>query len=287
LKEALDRGEAISEKEMECEFIEDNIVPVSVSASKIINEEGQFVGQVLIIRDLGEVRRLQGEVRRQEKLAAIGGLAAGVAHEIRNPLSSIKGIASYFKGKFVPESHDQEMAEVMIEEVDRLNRVISELLEFARPTELSLKPTAVNDLLENSVRLIQKEASTKDIKIDLKLSEDALTANIDSDRFSQCLLNLYINALQAMDKGGQLSIENTVSDEGWINIQVRDTGTGIKPDALSRIFDPYFTTKPKGTGLGLAIVHKIMEAHNGQIKVRSILGQGSTFTILLPAQTKV
>jgi two-component system sensor histidine kinase HydH len=236
---------------------------------------------------LGEVRRLQGEVRRQEKLAAIGGLAAGVAHEIRNPLSSIKGIASYFKGKFVPESHDQEMAEVMIEEVDRLNRVISELLEFARPTELSLKPTAVNDLLENSVRLIQKEASTKDIKIDLKLSEDALTANIDSDRFSQCLLNLYINALQAMDKGGQLSIENTVSDEGWINIQVRDTGTGIKPDALSRIFDPYFTTKPKGTGLGLAIVHKIMEAHNGQIKVRSILGQGSTFTILLPAQTKV
>jgi two-component system sensor histidine kinase HydH len=137
------------------------------------------------------------------------------------------------------------------------------------------------------VRLIQKEASTKDIKIDLKLSEDALTANIDSDRFSQCLLNLYINALQAMDKGGQLSIENTVSDEGWINIQVRDTGTGIKPDALSRIFDPYFTTKPKGTGLGLAIVHKIMEAHNGQIKVRSILGQGSTFTILLPAQTKV
>jgi two-component system sensor histidine kinase HydH len=287
LKEALDRGEAISEKEMECEFIEDNIVPVSVSASKIINEEGQFVGQVLIIRDLGEVRRLQGEVRRQEKLAAIGGLAAGVAHEIRNPLSSIKGIASYFKGKFVPESHDQEMAEVMIEEVDRLNRVISELLEFARPTELSLKPTAVNDLLENSVRLIQKEASTKDIKIDLKLSEDALTANIDSDRFSQCLLNLYINALQAMDKGGQLSIENTVSDEGWINIQVRDTGTGIKPDALSRIFDPYFTNKPKGTGLGLAIVHKIMEAHNGQIKVRSILGQGSTFTILLPAKTKV
>jgi len=287
LKEALDRGEAISEKEMECEFIEDNIVPVSVSASKIINEEGQFVGQVLIIRDLGEVRRLQDEVRRQEKLAAIGGLAAGVAHEIRNPLSSIKGIASYFKSKFVPESHDQQMADVMIEEVNRLNRVISELLEFARPTELSLKTTVVNDLLANSVRLIKKEASTKGMKIDLKMSKDVLTANIDADRFSQCLLNLYINALQAMDKGGQLSIQTAAPNEGWIDIQIRDTGTGIKTDALSRIFDPYYTNKPKGTGLGLAIVYKIIEAHNGKIKVRSALGQGSTFTISLPAKTTV
>ena len=285
LKEALDRGEAISEKEMECEFTEDNVVPVSVSASKIINEAGQFVGQVLILRDLGEVRRLQDEIRRQEKLAAIGGLAAGVAHEIRNPLSSIKGIASYFKGKFEPESHDQEMAGVMIEEVDRLNRVISELLEFARPTELSLKLADINDLLKNSVRLIQKEASAKDIKIDLSLSEDVLATDIDSDRLSQCLLNLYINALQSMDNGGQLSIQSAKSKDGRINIQVHDTGAGINPEDLNRIFDPYYTTKPKGTGLGLAIVHKIVEGHDGQIKVRSILGQGSTFTITLPVRT--
>ena len=125
LTESLDRGESIYEKEMECEFIENKIVPVSVSASKIINEEGQFVGQVLIIRDLGEVRRLQGEIRRKEKMAAIGGLAAGVAHEIRNPLSSIKGIASYFKNKFDENSDDEELDGVMIEEVERLNRVIS------------------------------------------------------------------------------------------------------------------------------------------------------------------
>jgi two-component system sensor histidine kinase HydH len=285
LKEALDRGEAISEKEMECEFTEDHVVPVSVSASKIINEAGQFVGQVLILRDLGEVRRLQDEIRRQEKLAAIGGLAAGVAHEIRNPLSSIKGIASYFKGKFEPESHDQEMAGVMIEEVDRLNRVISKLLDFARPTELSLKLTDINDLLKNSVRLIQKEASAKDIKIDLSLSEDVLATHIDADRLSQCLLNLYINALQSMDKGGRLSIHSAKSKDGRISIQVHDTGAGINPEDLNRIFDPYYTTKPKGTGLGLAIVHKIVEGHDGQIKVRSILGQGSTFTITIPVRT--
>jgi two-component system sensor histidine kinase HydH len=284
LKEALDRGEAISEKEMECEFTEDHIVPVSVSASKIINEAGQFVGQVLILRDLGEVRRLQDEIRRQEKLAAIGGLAAGVAHEIRNPLSSIKGIASYFKGKFDPESHDQEMAGVMIEEVDRLNRVISELLEFARPTELSLQLADINDLLKNSVRLIQKEASAKDIQIDLSLSEDVMVTHIDSDRLSQCLLNLYINALQSMGKGGQLNIQSAKSKDGRISIQVHDTGAGINPEDINRIFDPYYTTKPKGTGLGLAIVHKIVEGHDGQIKVRSIRGQGSTFTISLPVR---
>ncbi len=178
---ALDRGATISEKEMVCEFAEDKIVPVSVSASKIINEEGQFVGQVLILRDLGEVRRLQDEIRRKEKLAAIGGLAAGVAHEIRNPLSSIKGIASYFKSKFDDDSDDKEAAGVMIHEVDRLNRVISELLEFARPTQLNLKSTDVNDLLEHSVRLIQKEASTKDIAIKLNLSQQQLVAEIDSD----------------------------------------------------------------------------------------------------------
>jgi two-component system sensor histidine kinase HydH len=283
LKESLDLGESISEREMECEFTEDKIVPVSVSASKIINEEGQFVGQVLIIRDLGEVRRLQGEIRRKEKLAAIGGLAAGVAHEIRNPLSSIKGIATYFKNKFDENSDDEEMAGVMIEEVERLNRVISELLEFARPTDLKLKTTDVTSLIEHSVRLIEKEASTKNIKIKLDLSQQPLSAEIDSDRFSQCLLNLYLNSLQAMEKDGQLSIRNSLTDDNLIAIEIRDTGSGIKAENLNKIFDPYYTTKTKGTGLGLAIVHKLIEAHNGNIRVRSVPGQGTTFIIGIPA----
>jgi len=284
LKESLDRGESISEKEMECEFTEDKVVPVSVSASKIINEEGQFVGKVLILRDLGEVRRLQDEIRRKEKLAAIGGLAAGVAHEIRNPLSSIKGIASYFKSKYDENSDDKEAASVMIQEVDRLNRVISELLEFARPTQLNLKSTDVNDLLEHSVRLIQQEAATKGITIKLNLSQKRLVADIDSDRFSQCLLNLYLNALQVMDTGGQLTIENSITEGNSIKIEIKDTGSGIKTEDLNKIFDPYFTTKAKGTGLGLAIVHKIIEAHNGQIKIRSVPGQGTVFTIVIPVK---
>ena len=282
LKEALDRGESISEKEMVCEFAKDKIVPVSVSASKIINEEDQFVGQVLILRDLGEVRRLQDEIRRKEKLVAIGGLAAGVAHEIRNPLSSIKGLASYFKNKFEEDSDDKEAAGVMIQEVDRLNRVISELLEFARPTQLNFKAVDINDLLEHSVRLIQQEAVTKGITIKLNLCQQRLSSEIDSDRFSQCLLNLYLNALQAMDNGGRLTIENSITEENLIKIEIKDTGSGIHTEDLDKIFDPYFTTKAKGTGLGLAIVHKIIEAHKGEIKVRSVSGQGTSFTIVIP-----
>ncbi len=282
LKDALDRGETISEKETECAFTGDRVVPVSISASQIINADGVFVGQVLIIRDLGEVRRLQDEIHRKEKLAAIGGLAAGVAHEIRNPLSSIKGIASYYKDKFADGSEDYEMAGVMIEEVDRLSRVISELLEFARPTKLSWRTANINDLLAHSTRLVQQEATAQNVQIGLHPAPGDLAAEVDPDRLTQCLLNLYLNALQAMGDGGQLTVAGTRQGEDAVAITITDTGTGIAADDLTAIFDPYFTTKPQGTGLGLAIVHKVIEAHQGQIKVRSIPGEGTTFTVVLP-----
>jgi two-component system sensor histidine kinase HydH len=284
LKDALDRGETISEKEMECAFAGDRVVPVSISASQIINADGVFVGQVLIIRDLGEVRRLQDEIHRKEKLAAIGGLAAGVAHEIRNPLSSIKGIASYYKDKFAHGSEDYEMAGVMIEEVDRLSRVISELLEFARPTQLSWRTANINDLLAHSTRLVQQEAAAQNVRIALHPAPEDLKAEVDPDRLTQCFLNLYLNALQAMDDGGQLTIAGTRQGEDAVAIVIKDSGTGIAADDLTAIFDPYFTTKAQGTGLGLAIVHKVIEAHQGQIKVRSIPGEGTAFTVILPLE---
>ena len=281
LREHLDRGESISEKEMECEFTADKIVPLSISASSIVNEEGNFVGQVLILRDLGEIRRLEDEVRRKEKLAAIGGLAAGVAHEIRNPLSSIKGIASYYKSKFADGSEDKEMAGVMIEEVDRLGRVISQLLEFARPAELKLRPANLNEILEHSARLVKQEAIAKNIQIDLDLTPKGEPVVVDPDRLTQCFLNVYLNGLQAMENGGRLTISNYIRG-GSFAVDIKDSGSGISVDDLAKIFDPYFTTKTKGTGLGLAIVHKIVEAHQGQVKVRSTIGQGTVFSIILP-----
>lgn len=284
LKEDLDHGQTVFEKEMTCEFVTNKFVPVSVSASKIINETGQFVGQVMILRDLGEVRRLQETVRRQEKLAAIGGLAAGVAHEIRNPLSSIKGIAAYFKSKSDDGSQDKEAADVMIQEVDRLNRSISELLDFVRPTDLQFKPTDLNVLLAHSVRLIQQEAATKQIEVELTPWSAPLMVEVDADRLSQCLLNLYLNALQAMAPGGRLTVRLALMEKQRVRIDVADTGTGISPADLEKVFDPYFTTKAQGTGLGLAIVHKIVAAHNGHIKVESTPGEGTRITLILSIQ---
>jgi two-component system sensor histidine kinase HydH len=282
LKERLDKGQTILEEEMECAFGDGKPVPLSVSASKIVNEEGDFVGTIVILRDLGEVRSLQEEIRRKEKLAAVGSLAAGIAHEIRNPLSSIKGLATYFGNKFAETDEDKESAGVMVREVDRLNRVISELLEFARPSELKLKQKNIKELLEHSVRLVQQDAKSNNIEIDLAVSDGLPSALLDPDRFSQALLNLYLNAIQAMDEGGVLSVKSTLGEEGEIKVEIADTGAGINPNDLNKVFDPYFTTKTKGTGLGLAIVHKIIEAHNGEIRIRSAPGKGTVFTLLIP-----
>lgn len=285
LKEHLASGEPVLEKEMECTFSDRRQVPLAVSAARIVNEEGRFVGNILILRDLGEIRRLQEEIRRQEKLAALGGLAAGVAHEIRNPLSSIKGIATYFGSRSEEGSEDREAAEVMVQEVDRLNRVITELLEFARPTELRLQPVDLDPLLAHSVRLIEQDARSRHIEVQLESDSQSLSVLLDPDRFSQCLLNLYLNAIHAMDRGGRLTVKSQGMPEGEaVRIEIADTGSGIAPEHLNQIFDPYFTTKPTGTGLGLAIVHKLIEAHGGRIKVRSTPGTGTVFTIILPAQ---
>jgi two-component system sensor histidine kinase HydH len=282
LKELLDKGEAILEKEIECSFVGGRSVPLSVSGTKIVNEEGSFVGHLLILRDLREVRGLQEEIRRQEKLAALGSMAAGIAHEIRNPLSSIKGLATLFGGQFDEGSEGKEAAGVMLREVDRLNRVISELLEFARPSDLKLNPVDINDLLEHSVRLVQQDAKTKDIETKLAKHGGLPLVALDPDRFSQAILNLYLNAIQAMDNGGVLSIETTLPDDLHVMVQVADTGDGIRAHDLGKIFDPYFTTKPTGTGLGLAIVHKIIESHRGKLRAESTPGKGTVFTILIP-----
>ncbi len=283
LKILLDSGQTILDREKESIFPNKNTVPVSVSASRIINEEGYFVGYIIIIRDLTEIRSLQNEIRRKEKLASLGNLAAGVAHEIRNPLSSIKGMASFLAGKFDKNSENKEAADVMIKEVDRLNRVINELLEFARPAELNNQKTDMNALLNHSVRLIRQDAKAKNINIELLIDDEIITSRIDPDRMTQCLLNLYINAIQSMENGGTLSIKSLINTNGSVVIKVDDTGEGISSENINKIFDPYFTSKPDGTGLGLAIVHKIIEALNSSIDVKSTVGQGTVFTITIPS----
>lgn len=286
LERLLEKGHTVADQEMVCTFAHGKTIPLSVSATRIFNEIGLFVGCVLILRDLGELRRLQAEVRRQEKLAALGGMAAGVAHEIRNPLSSIKGLATYFAAKFTDGSQDRQLAQVMTQEVDRLNRVISELLEFARPADVKKKPVPMNELLQHSLRLIAQDAQAKQIRIRSRLSDDIGDVQVDPDRMSQCLLNLYLNAIQAMQDGGRLTVTSEAVKGDLLRIHVEDTGSGIAAEDVDKIFNPYFTTKPKGTGLGLAIVHKIVEAHDGHLQVQSSPGKGTRFTLTLAGRLR-
>lgn len=281
LNRLLVQGQSVREREMVCDFGPTRSVPVSVSATRIVNELDRLVGHVLILRDLGEVRRLQEEIRRKEKLAALGGMAAGVAHEIRNPLSSIKGMATYLAAKPGSDREDRNAARVMVQEVDRLNRVISELLEFARPSDIKVQPVDLPELVRHSLKLIRQDAETKNIQIRLNLRTPECKVCIDPDRISQCILNLYLNAIEAMPEGGTLAVDCSGDENHQIILSVTDTGAGIADENLAEIFNPYFTTKSTGTGLGLAIVHKIVEGHRGRVTVKTTPGE-TTFTLYLP-----
>ncbi|MBF0482359.1 MAG: histidine kinase, partial [Desulfovibrionaceae bacterium] len=247
------------------------------------SEQGGPAGDVLILRDLCEVRALREEIARREKLAALGSLAAGIAHEIRNPLSSIKGYATYFGGKFEPGSEELEASRIMIGEVDRLNRVITQLLEFARPGELRLREADPAALAEAALRLVAREAAKKGVRLTFASEGAPAGRMLDPDRMTQALLNLYLNAVQATPPDGEVRVVVAEAAGGKTRIRVADTGRGIPEADLAQVFNPYFTTRASGTGLGLAIVHKIVEGHGGMIEVESELGRGTVFTVTLPA----
>jgi two-component system sensor histidine kinase HydH len=285
IRPVLDRLETervVTEQEIACTFDKDRSIPLGVSGARIITEDGRFLGKILILRDLREVRRLQQEVKRKEKLAAIGSLAAGVAHEIRNPLSSIKGFATLFRTRFAPDSTEHGAAEIMIHEVDRLNRVVTELIEYARPSHVAARKTDFRDMIAHSLSLIKQDVQQAGVHVETDIPDDVEEVFLDPDRMQQCLLNIYLNAVQAMPRGGTLRVEGFRHPDGRLGMRISDTGKGIPAQDLSKIFDPYYTTKNRGTGLGLAMVLKIVEAHHGEITVDSKEGQGTMITILLP-----
>ena len=278
-----DLEKGIVEKEIDCIVANGKKIPLEVGATLLYDESETFLGYVLLFKDLSEVRALRKEIARSQRLASVGRLAAGVAHEIRNPLSSIKGFATYFKERYHDIPEDQHISSLMIQEVDRLNRVVGELHEFARPITIARKPIQIKSYIENSIELIANQASAANVTIQTTLAPEIDEVYLDPDKISQVLLNLYLNAIESMDSGGTLSVGLSVNaaKEG-VEIRISDSGAGISKDDLAHIFDPYFTTKAAGTGLGLAIVHNIIEPHQGEIKVESQPDQGTTFTIFLP-----
>lgn len=231
-------------------------------------------GKILLARNVTAVRQMEQEVVRSRHLNAIGSLAAGVAHEIRNPLSSIKGFAVYFRQRLAGNKEDEETADIMIAETERLNRVISQLIEFARPMVLKKEFTRLPELVRQTVRLVDAEAKKNAVEIGIDADEHLPQVDIDPDKIKQVLLNIILNALAAMPAGGRLAIR-MAEQNGLMEVTVSDTGDGIKEEDLPRIYDPYFTSKPAGTGLGLAVAQKIMDAHGGVILIESQPGVGT------------
>jgi two-component system sensor histidine kinase HydH len=274
--------ERVIEEEVLCRVSEAEMVPLLVNAAHIRDGEGRKTGYVLLFSDMTNIKQLEEQLRRSERLAGLGRLAAGIAHEIRNPLSSIKGFAKILAGRVKEDERSRRVAEVMEQEVERLNRVVTELLDFAKPTELHTETVACRDLFQNSLRLIERDAVEHGVRVETIPPPEELRVEVDPDRFAQVLLNLYLNALQAMDGGGTLKTE-AFRQDGRVVLSVSDSGSGIAPEHLPHIFDPYFTTKPRGVGLGLANVHKFVEAHGGEIEVESSPGRGTTFLVSLPA----
>jgi two-component system sensor histidine kinase HydH len=256
-----------------------------LSVTPICDENGHCSGAVIILRDLSEIKRLQQRVKRSEKLAAIGELAAGVAHEIRNPLSSIRGFAQFLKKTLHDKPKEKEYAQTMVNEVDRINRVVTDLLTFARPMQAAPAPTDVSALVAHCMRLAKSQADAHRVGIRTRVS-DVSTLPIDGNQMTQALLNLLLNAVQATDPEGHVEIGAELEpSSSRLVFWVEDDGQGIAADKLEKIFEPFFTTREAGTGLGLSIVHKIVENHHGEIlvacpppgKVR-----GCRFTIRIP-----
>jgi two-component system sensor histidine kinase HydH len=244
-------------------------------------DEGIPAGRILLIRDVTAIRQMENEVTRSRHLNSIGSLAAGVAHEIRNPLSSIKGFAVYFKERLSGNKEDEQMADVMIQETERLNRVISQLIEFARPLELKKEKVQFVELVQHTVKLIAADAQKNKISVEIDAVADLPEVEVDPDKIKQVLLNIFLNSLAALKDGGKLIIALELKADN-LTVIISDNGAGIKKLDLLRIYDPYFTSKPAGTGLGLAVVQKIMEAHGGKINVESTAGQGTKVFLFFP-----
>lgn len=270
-------------REIILEMGESSELRLDMTASPILDDQEIVLGFLFLFRDLTQLKALKKKVETTRHLAAIGKLAGGVAHEIRNPLSSIKGFATYFGKRYEENPDDREIARIMVQEVERINRSITQLLEFAKPLAVENKEVTIDALISHSLKLVQQDLDKKSIKAVVSLKTDKVFFTTDPDRINQVLLNLYMNAIHAMEPGGKLGVKVLdAPDKNGLEIHVSDNGCGIDKKHLDDVFDPYFTTRANGTGLGLSIVHRIIENLKGEIQVESEKNQGTCFMIRLP-----
>jgi signal transduction histidine kinase len=230
------------------------------------------------------LKKTQDKLIQSEKLAALGKLTAGIAHEIRNPLTSIKILIHSLAKKITDAKTKEKDIEVIEDEIERVNQIINRFLDFARPKEPQFSPVDINQVLEETINLVSGEAKEQNVVLEKKLSS-LPHIQADGEQIKQVFLNLFLNAVQAMPEGGKLRIKTDRKGQ-WVRIEIQDEGAGIPERIKDKLFEPFFTTKEEGIGLGLSIVKRIVDDHKGSIKVRNSHPKGTIFTINLPINTK-
>ncbi len=281
MKEVFSAEDGTFEKALVLPGNESRIVEVSLST---IRDAGEAVeSRSAVLRDVTEARRLEQEAQRNSKLTAMGELASGVAHEIRNPLNAIAMIAQRFSKEFTPRSGVKEfrtLTSVMQDETRRVNAIIRQFLAFARPPRIRRRESAIPDLINAVASFFASQALEKRVVFTAS-AEGTKSISLDPEQMKQALLNLLQNALDATPKGGWIVLKAT-PEPGGVRIVVEDNGIGMSAAAVEKIFDLYHTTKPQGVGLGLSITHQIVAQHGGKIEVASAEGKGTAFTVHIP-----
>jgi signal transduction histidine kinase len=250
---------------------------------------GRTDGVIGSFVDLTEIEKMRRELRNQDRLAAIGELAAGLAHEIRNPVAAIRGSVEELGHNLDDTATAQSLTDIAIRECDQLNQIVTGFLEFARNSTAAQQTFDLRELLEEVAALLGREARcTPALDVEWRAEDQPMLVCLDRAQLKQAFLNIGKNALEAMPEGGKLSIsvEKPNGKAGHVQIDFRDSGLGMRPDEIEKIFEPFFTTKKRGFGMGLAIVQKIISAYGGSVLVSSKEGQGTTVTVVLPLKKR-
>lgn len=285
-KVTLEKGEGIPRMEVNIEKAQGEKIWLGMNTSLLKNRDDELIGLILVFSDLTEIKNLQGQMELKERFTLLGEMSAGIAHELRNPMGAISGFAKLLSKSLEENDERRSLAYAIEKEIEGMNRVISELLNFTRPADLNLSEIDLNSLIEDSLRTL----TLNNIEVTLNL-DPIPRIMADEVLLRQAFINLFQNAIEAMPEGGKLKIVTSLklqvqSQNLWVEIQVSDTGMGISKDNLKKIFHPFFTTKDRGTGLGLPLVQKIILYHGGSIGVESIEGRGTTFRIDLPIRNR-
>ena len=296
LNVTIESGQGLKDQELLVTHNSNDDIPIRLSSSIFKGHTGNLLGALLVFNDLSDIKKLETQIRRTDRLSSIGTLSAGMAHEIKNPLVSIKTFTQLLPERYEDEDFRTTFSSLIGKEVTRIDTIVNQLLSFARPAKPILSPTHLHEVLNDTIQLVKQQLKNDGIILHYSAEAANDLMQADPNLLEQTVINFFLNAIDSMDEGGTLSVTTelirgfSITGDPWqsgsserrIRLNIKDTGVGIPPDDIKHIFDPFFTTKSHGTGLGLSVTHGIIHEHGGIIDVESELGVGTTFHIVFP-----